>query len=52
MRNWNIAIGIFVGAVLFATVANAQLFTRQEVLAFESATMPAGDFLAGKKERL
>ena len=49
MRAWNIAIGIFVGAVLFATAANAQLFTRQEVLAFESATMPVGDFLTGKK---
>jgi hypothetical protein len=48
MRNWNIGIGIFVGAVLFAIMANAPLFTRQEVLAFESATMPAGDFLTAR----
>jgi dienelactone hydrolase len=48
MRKWNIAIGVVIGVVLLAPVANAQ-FTRQEVLAFESAMMPAGDFLTGKK---
>jgi len=47
---WKVAAGVLVGVVLLATGANAQFtFTRQEVLSFESAMMPIGDFLAGKK---
>ena len=40
------------GSNSFTSTANAQaqyLFLRQEVIAFESATMPTNDFLAGKK---
>jgi dienelactone hydrolase len=44
---WKIAAGAFVGVVLLTSAANAQ-FTRQEVVAFESATMSAQDFLTGK----
>src|ERR1051325_4244398 len=44
---WNIAI-LFVAAFLLAPGANAQ-YTRQEVIAFESASMPINDFLNGKK---
>jgi dienelactone hydrolase len=43
-----IAAGVIVGVTLLTSMANAQ-FTRQEVLAFESATMPVDDFLTGKK---
>src|SRR5882724_5883969 len=42
------AIGVFVGVLVLAPGANAQS-ARQEVLAFESAAMPIGDFLTGKK---
>src|SRR5215831_18473344 len=45
---WKIAAGLFGGLVLLATSANAQ-FTRQEVIAFESAMMPPQDFLTGEK---
>jgi hypothetical protein len=45
---WKIAAGFFVAVVLSAPVANAQ-FTRQEVIAFESAMMSVDDFLAGRK---
>jgi dienelactone hydrolase len=45
---WKIAVGVCVGVVLLAPTANAQ-FTRQEVIAFESAMMPVDDFLTGKK---
>ncbi len=45
---WKIAIRLLIGMLLSATGANAQ-FTRQEVLAFESAMMPIDDFLTGKK---
>ena len=45
---WKIAASVFVATVLLAPEANAQ-FTRQEVIAFESATMSPDDFLAGKK---
>jgi dienelactone hydrolase len=44
---WKIAAGALAGVVLLASAANAQ-FTRQEVIAFESATMSAQDFLTGK----
>jgi dienelactone hydrolase len=45
---WKIAAGLLVGTILSAPVANAQ-FTRQEVIAFESATTSVDDFLTGKK---
>ena len=45
---WKIAAGFVVGLVLLTPAANAQ-FTRQEVIAFESAMMPVEDFLNGKK---
>ena len=45
---WKLAIGLFIGALLWAPDANAQ-YARQELLAFESATMSVGDFLTGKK---
>jgi dienelactone hydrolase len=47
---WKIATSIFITVLLLTSAANAQFaFTRQEVIAFESATMPTNDFLAGKK---
>ena len=47
---WQIATGVFFSLILLAPVAKAQFsFTRQEVLAFESAKMPINDFLTGKK---
>jgi dienelactone hydrolase len=47
---WKVAIGLAIclGAALHVPAANAQ-FARQEVLAFESANMPIGYFLTGKK---
>ena len=45
---WKIAASFVVGLVLSTTAANAQ-FARQEVIAFESATiMPVENFLTGK----
>ena len=45
---WKIAAGFVVGLVLLTPTANAQ-FARQEVIAFESATMmPVENFLTGK----
>jgi dienelactone hydrolase len=47
---WKITTSVFVGLVLWASVANAQfVYTRSEVLTFESAKMTVNDFLAGKK---
>jgi hypothetical protein len=45
---WKVATGVIVAVPLSASVANAQ-FLRQEVIAFDSAMMPAGDFLTGQK---
>jgi dienelactone hydrolase len=47
---WQIVTGVFFSLILLAPVANAQFsFTREEVLAFESAKMPINEFLTGKK---
>jgi len=49
---WKIAAGFFAGLVLLTPAANAQV-TRQEVIAFESATMmPVENFLTGKNGTL
>src|SRR4029079_2135410 len=46
-KMWKIAIALFLGVLVLAPEANAQ-YARQELLAFESATMSLGDFLTGK----
>ena len=45
---WKIAIGLLIGILVLMPEANAQ-FARQDVIGFESETMPERDFLTGKK---
>ena len=45
---WKTSIALFIAVLILASGANAQ-YARQELLAFESATMSVSDFLTGKK---